>query len=479
MNENLKLHQNQTLQQTLAPLQVQYVKMLEMNAAAIEDEVRRRVDENPALDESESAPAHEWESAPAHENPTGDDSGDYDREDDVADRYMPNRQSADTADRRLIMESNADVPTLSESLTRQLDELDLPAPVSMMARYIIGNLDDNGRLTRTPQALADDISMHTGTDLTVDDLRPALDAVRSLDPAGVGAVDLRDCLLLQLDRRQPGQAVDDARRIIADCFDIFATKNLTRLRRCTGLSADRLEAASALIRTLNPKPGNSEGTNPADRALHITPDFYVEPDEGHPGRFVISLAERIPGLSVSESYSPEAEQSVGTAKGADNARAFIRSRRQEATEFIDLLRRRNDTLMAVMRAIVKVQRQFFETEDPSLIRPMILKDISAMTDRDMSVVSRATSGKYVATPGGVYPLKMFFNERPTDDADVSQHAIQQTMRAIIDAEDKQRPLSDEAIQTALAARGMDIARRTVVKYREQMQIPNSRARRHI
>lgn len=477
MKEALNLNQHQALQQTLAPLQVQYVKMLEMNTAAIEDEVQRRVDENPALEENKE------DLSAAADNDTSfdysDDAGsEYDREDDVADRYTP-RYGADDVDRRRAMEANPDVPTLSESLNRQLSELNLDKSTRMIARYIIGNLDDNGRLTRSPQALADDLSMHTGADLSVADLEPALNAVRSLDPAGVGAIDLKDCLLLQLDRRPQSQGVEDARKIITDCFDIFATKNIVKLRRCTGLSNERLEAASAVIRTLNPKPGNSENANPTDRTLHISPDFYVEPDESQPGRFTISLAQRLPELTVSESYEPEAEKALGTGKGADTAKAFIRSRRQEATEFIDLLRRRNDTLMAVIRAIVKVQSEFFETEDPSTIKPMILKDISAMTGRDMSVISRATSGKYVATPGGVYPLKMFFNERPTESQDVSLHGIQQTIRSIIDGEDKKHPLSDEAIQEELSRRGMPIARRTVVKYREQMKIPNSRARRNL
>jgi RNA polymerase sigma-54 factor len=240
-----------------------------------------------------------------------------------------------------------------------------------------------------------------------------------------------------------------------------------------------LREALTVIRTLNPKPGNSDSNAPEDRMMHITPDFTVEPDDNDPTeqRFIVSLTQRLPELAVAESY--KIGDNIQSSARKDKTMAFIRSRSQEASEFIDLLQRRSQTLLDVMKAIVSVQADFFRTEERSQIRPMILKDIAQITGRDMSVISRATNGKYVATRGGLYPLKMFFNERPKEDSDVSSHQILEALRTMIDGEDKRRPLSDDALAEMLQARGFDIARRTVAKYREQLNIPNSRGRRDL
>lgn len=468
MKEKQIMTQRQALTQTLAPLQVRYVKMLEMNAAAIEDEVNRQLDENPALEGI----------AENHvENADSMDLSDYDKEDDRADVYAAYRRQSRDNVAKMPLEANADSgETLRESLERQLGEVELPLSVRRLAIYIIGNLDDNGRLSRSLQSMADDITIHTGVEVSEADMQLAMETVRSMDPAGVGAFDLQDCLLLQLDRRKPTMARDDAKMLVDNHFDLLAVNNFDRLRTRSGLTPRRLESAVDYIKTLNPKPGNVQPLSFDDRVMQITPDFSVEPDENHKGRFVITLLQNIPELTVSESYNVDNENALHGQRG-NSARLFIRSRRHEATEFIDLIERRNATLMDVMRAIVKIQTQFFTTEDIADIKPMILKDISELTGRDLSVISRATSGKYVATPGGVYPLKMFFNERPHDDMELSQHTILTELKKIIETEDKHKPLSDDALTDMLAQRGMPIARRTVAKYREQLNIPNSRGRR--
>lgn len=461
MKEGLNITQNTALTQTLAPVQVQFVKLLEMNTAAIEDEVRRRLDENPALEETP-------DSAPAEEFPETDDFP-----------LPPTAYFPAGSAERMPIEANPDAPDMRESLIAQLDELDIDRPTRALAEYIVGALDGNGRLTRSPEAMAHDVSMTTGIDISPEMLRPALDAVRSLDPPGIGASDLRDCLLLQARRRDDKPANVLACRILDKYFDLFASGRLDRLQSRLGVTADELEDAVKVIRALNPKPGNSDTGDLSQRMLHITPDFIVEPDENDPEgrRFLISLAQRLPGLAVSESYLPGSIKA--SSRQNREALAFVRSKSREASEFIDLLERRNSTLLDVMRAIVDIQHEFFATDDPALIRPMVLKDVSAKTGRDMSVISRSTNGKYVATRNGVYPLKMFFNERPHEDSDVSSHRILETLREIIDAEDKSHPLSDDALTEMLASRGLEIARRTVAKYREQLHIPNSRTRRTV
>jgi RNA polymerase sigma-54 factor len=484
MKEGFELSQTQSQIQTLAPLQVQFVKLLEMNTAAIEDEVHRRLDENPALEEKSPCadPVDDGESDDSY-NESADElqRADYRDEDDMMPSYRTRQQNSSDDDdsRRMSIDANAASTDMAEDLTEQLAEFDLSERDRMFAEYIIGNLDNNGRMTRTLSAIADDIAIHTGYDITRDDLQTAFDAVRSLDPAGVGAVDLRDCLLLQLRRRENSLAVKTAIEILDRHFDLFANKHFDRLRSKIGINDEQLSEALDVIRTLNPKPGNSDSNAPEDRMMHITPDFIVEPDDNDPTeqRFIVSLTQRLPELAVAESY--KIGDSIQSSARKDKTMAFIRSRSQEASEFIDLLQRRSQTLLDVMKAIVSVQADFFRSEERSLIRPMILKDIAQLTGRDMSVISRATNGKYVATRGGLYPLKMFFNERPKEDSDVSSHQILEALRTVIADEDKRRPLSDDALTDMLKERGFDIARRTVAKYREQLNIPNSRGRRDL
>ena len=488
MNDRLEMQQSLGQTQTLAPLQVQYVKLLEMNTAAIEDEVQRRLDENPALEAKDSMAPHEQEEDGGGFSETAEDlqRADYRSEDDMPPVPHQGVHRVDADARRRALENDPDEQDMAESLQRQVGELPgLDAQTAAFARYIIGSLDSNGRMTRPLAALADDIAVSTGLDVTADDLRPALDAVRSLDPAGVCAADLRDCLLLQLDRREPSKDVELAREIVDRHFDLLGMRRRDKLMAKTGTSGDpeALDRALRIIQTLNPKPGNSEaGQAMADRAMHITPDFTVEPDPSDPSgeRQVVALTQRIPELGVADWKIAD----IGAGKGSAGAKAaaaqqFMRSRMQEAQDFIGIMHRRTDTLLAIMQAIVRVQAEFFRTADPSTIRPMILKDIAEAVGRDISVVSRATAGKYVATPSGTYPLKMFFNERPSDESDASAHQVIEAIRAIIAAEDRRHPLADDAIADKLQERGMPIARRTVTKYREQLSIPNSRGRRSL
>lgn len=479
MKEGLELSQNLTHNQTLAPLQVQFVKLLEMNTAAIEEEVRRRVDENPALeivypggnagnivaDSTFSESAEQLQRA------------DFRNDDDIPDYLMSGRfrtanDSADVDRRTVIESSTAEYYDMSQLLLRQLREIpDISARDRAFAEYIIGDLDSNGRLTRSLSEMADDISFSTGAEILSEDLEPALRIIRSLDPPGVGAIDLQDCLLLQLNRYPDSATSQLAKEIVRNHFNLLGLRRMDKLETATGVSCEELEKAIALIRTLNPKPGNSEGANPEDNAMHISPDFIVEPDGVRKGFFNIYLTQQLPELRVAQW-----QVDTNTVDSTDVER-FIRSRTSEANEFLGLLQRRSRTLNKIMAAIVKHQSKFFSTEDESDIRPMVLRDIAADTGKDISVVSRAISGKYVATQGGVYPLKMFFGERPTASEDISAHAIMRQLRELVDNEDKKKPLSDDALTAALQARGMDIARRTVAKYREQMKIPNSRGRR--
>lgn len=474
MEESLKLSQKQQLRQTLSPVQVQYVRLLEMGTAEIEDEVKRELDENPALEASSDDQSRQ-----------SDDQGetaeqmmlaDYRSEDDVPSYRLEAKNGP--SDRTFFdPDTRQEGETLMAYLAEQLRQSGMDGRELETAVFLAGSLDGNGYLTRALPLVREDLEVQTGVEVTMDEMRSALDTLRSLDPAGVGASDLRDCLLLQLRRLDPQQDVADATEIITHYFDLFAGMKMDRLMTAASLSESRLKAAIDLIRTLNPKPGATfEGSDSEAeiRAAHITPDFYVETDGD---RLLLSMPDNLPHLSIEQSFDVDnIEINPRMPRRDADALAFLKSRRDSAADFIKAIGMRRETLWRVMTAIMRHQRDFFLTNDELKLRPMILKDIAAATGYDISVVSRATQGKYVATAGGIHPLKFFFNERPKSDSDASSLEIMAALRQIVDKENKRSPLSDEALTAALKARGYDIARRTVAKYREKAGIPVARLR---
>ena len=474
MEESLKLSQKQQLRQTLSPVQVQYVRLLEMGTAEIEDEVKRELDENPALEASSDDQSRQ-----------SDDQGetaeqmmlaDYRSEDDVP-SYRLEAKNGPSNRTFFDPDTRQEGETLMAYLAEQLRQSGMDGSELETAVFLAGSLDGNGYLTRALPLVREDLEVQTGVEVTMDEMRSALDTLRSLDPAGVGASDLRDCLLLQLRRLDPQQDVADATEIITHYFDLFAGMKMDRLMTAASLSESRLKAAIDLIRTLNPKPGATfEGSDSEAeiRAAHITPDFYVETDGD---RLLLSMPDNLPHLSIEQSFDVDnIEINPRMPRREADAMAFLKSRRDSAADFIKAIGMRRETLWRVMTAIMRHQRDFFLTNDELKLRPMILKDIAAATGYDISVVSRATQGKYVATAGGIYPLKFFFNERPKSDSDASSLEIMAALRQIVDKENKRSPLSDEALTAALKARGYDIARRTVAKYREKAGIPVARLR---
>ena len=477
MKVKTDISQQTALRTHLSPQQVRFVRLLEMSGPEIEEVVRNELDDNPALEaKDEELPAPETDSFEGEGDSYDETSeqmqaADYGNEDDIPAHLLHPSGNNDEDGFSSWIEQHRNSPSLIDSLNEQLDFIDAPPRDIAIARYLLGYLDDNGRLSRSLNDIADDISIATGATVTRKDLIPALDIIRyQLDPPGLGAVDLRECLLIQLRRRQPKTlAVRAAQEIIEDNFDLFTKKHLDKLKSVLGVDKEVVDEALDIIRSLDPKPGGSQGDAISNRLSHITPDFFVESVDGEPGRFSVTLNQRLPELAVEQSFLVEANDKT--------SRKFIRSKRDEANTFISLIKRRSDTLLAVMKAIVTIQHKFFETEDSASLRPMILNDINDLTGFDRSVISRATSNKYVATPGGVYPLKMFFNDTPTEDADTSSSEIVAELKKIIDGEDKKRPLSDRVLTDMLNEKGYGLARRTVTKYREKNNIPVARLRK--
>ncbi len=476
MDESLSLSQQQKTQQRLAPIQLQYARMLEMTGIEIEDEVRRAVDDNPALEICDHDPqTNSNEDNNFSESAEEMQRADYRNEDDIP-FYRLEANNRSVNDEYYRPEAVYNVNSIIETLVSQLSELELDETQFKIAQYIIGCIDDNGYLSRDLHQISNDLNFTAGIEVSYDEIKTAFEQVRSLDPPGIGAIDLRDCLLLQLRRLPTTPIVSLATEIITDYFDLFSKMHYERL--CDNLNIDHntLRKAIEQIRDLNPKPGSAiSGSSEEERSGHIIPDFSVEVDGES---ITLSLLNNIPELQIEETFREISGQQFMSERDKQ-AQIFIKQKRDEARDFITTLKMRQETLFRIMSAIVKIQRKFFLTDDESLIRPMILKDIASLTGYNLAVISRATAAKYVATASGIYPLKLFFNERPKEDDDTSFHEIQAVLKEIISNENKHKPLSDEAITATLKERGYDIARRTVAKYRERMGIPVARLRKSL
>lgn len=470
--ENLRQELTQRLAQRLNLQSVALGRILEMTTPEFEDEIRRELDDNPALEAVDDTPTDSDYSA------IDDGQDDHDSAHD----FRPTSRSASATDPTSWAADDGD--SMIEVILRRLaSEAELTPDEMRIAAHIVGNLDSNGYLTRSPEAIADDLAVTEGMDVTKADVMRVLDAVRALEPAGLGAFDLRDCLLLQLDRKEPSVEVKTAREIIANHFDLFSKMHYERLQGALEIPREALVDALELIKSLNPKPGSAlDIARPSDRARHVVPDFILECDEDD-DRFSVTLAGRIPDLSIEESFVADpAEQNVmseALRQRRQQTQTFIRKKRDDALSFINLVELRSLTLLSVARAIVNRQRRFFLTGDNADIKPMILKDIAADTGLDMSVISRATAGKYISAPNGIYPLKLFFNESTGGEADISSHEILDALSKMIAAEDKHSPLSDRELTEGLARQGYDIARRTVAKYRERLGQPVARLRKQL
>lgn len=464
-----------------------------MNRVEMEDEVRHEVLDNPAIqvsdnDESgqhddfnESGNDNEDDGSANEIKPDPDmrDNDDDDDNDDIpAYRLNISNHSADDKAYEPVATSEN---SLIDYLTEQINEQNLTENQRKIADYIIGNIDSNGYLTRSVSAISDDLIFQTDLNVSEDEISTVLQMIRDLDPAGVGAVDLRDCLLLQLERLSGSADNMAAYDIIDKYFVEFSKKHYDKIISAMKISAEDFRRALDIIRALNPKPGSLYGSADNAKAQHIIPDFSVEIDGD---TITLTLLNNIPDLQIEESFQAMYD-SLSTKKprnrNEEEANRFVKDKYESASAFIAMLRQRQTTLFNTMRAIVDRQKDFFLTEDESSLRPMVLKDIAADTGYDISVISRATSGKYVMTQGGIYPLKFFFNEGMRRDSgeDVSTREIQSSLKQLIEKEDKNKPYSDEQLCALLKEKGYEIARRTIAKYRERLGFPVARLRKEL
>lgn len=483
----MALKQQQELKQTqrLSPLQMQVIKLVELNTVEVEDRIKQEVEDNPALDTGNDDSLNEKEN---DEQEMGDEItqdeimlGDYLSEEEIPDFHINQRDRKNETN--FIEISYYDDVSLIDSLLEQLSLLDLDERRHTIATYIIGNLDENGYLQRELQAIADDLLFQQQLEVTTLQLEDLLYEIQELDPAGVGARNLQECLLLQLARKEPTQAVKLSETILTDYFEEFSRKHYDKIIQQLSISQDELRDAIEEITSLNPKPGNSMGGALQTAMNNITPDFLVDTFNGQVSIHLNN--SNIPSLKVNNSFSEmlKGYQENRESMSADDKQAmlFMKQKVDSAKWFIDAVKQRQNTLERTMEAIVKLQYDFFLNEDESQLKPMVLKDVAERTGFDISTVSRVSNSKYVQTNNGIYPLKYFFSEamQTTEGEDISSREVKKILKESIEAENSSRPLTDDQLTQILNEKGYLIARRTVAKYREQLNIPVSRLRKKI
>lgn len=460
------LEQTLTQRNIITQRQLRFVNALEKTAQEFDREVEKELEENNAL-EAEPDPGHSELRFPDPERTP---------------RYYQTHQSAfEEAPEFAPRDYSA---TLYDSLRTQLAEQRSLSPDTVKAaEYIIDSLEPDGYLRLSLEDIREDMEFHHGLYLPEEALQEALRAIRGMDPAGIGASDLRDCLLLQLRRLSPSPVLSDAIAIVEKKFDALSSRHYHKILSGLRMKEERLRPALELITSLNPRPGLAIGDDTESTNI-VIPDFIISEDT-ETGEFTIHVNNRIPELRIAESFESaikDLETSRRQRLAKSDANQYVLSKLNDAREFIQIFKQRQQTLFMVMSAIVKLQREYFETADIYNLRPMMLKDIERETGLDLSTISRATKNKSVDLPWGVFPLRFFFTQSQgggegADGSAITNRQIEEEIRKIVNEENKKRPLSDQAIAVKLEERGYPISRRTVTKYRERIDIPIARLRK--
>ena len=465
-----------SLQQKLSPQQIQMIKLLELPAVQLEQRIKQEIEDNIVLEEEER-------SAEDEEQPPQQISFDeYLREDDTPSyKSRINNFSKDDKQRPVYLTEGR---SLQEYLVEQLGYRNLPERDLRLAVYLIGSIDEDGYLRRDLESVADDIAFTVGIETSAEELEKLLGIIHELEPAGIGARNLQECLLLQMAQipvnSRPRRL---ARKILTAYFDEFVKKHYEKLMSRLQVSEDDFREAIAEIRHLSPKPGNLYAEGGTDTTPYIIPDFILDYQDG---RFQLSLnSYNVPEVRVNRRYMDMIREMVGsdgTVREKDKeAIQFVKNKIDSAKWFISAIKQRHDTLMRTMQTILDYQQEYFKDGDKSKLRPMILKDIADRTGLDVSTISRVVNSKYVQTQFGIILLKSLFSEAMQTESgeEVSSYEIKNILQECIDEEDKRHPLTDETLMDILNSKGYRIARRTVAKYREMLGIPVARLRKQI
>ena len=484
----LKQRLQQKLLQKLSPQQIQMIKLLEIPAMQMEQRIKKEMEDNPVLEEGEENDLKTDEQEEEFtENDTDIDDEEFSLEDYLEDEDIPNYRLSinnySDDDRR------PEMPFVSSSgfhayLESQLGLRSLTERQEMLAQYILGNMDDDGYLRRKLEAIVDDLAFTQNITTTEAELYEILEIVHDFDPAGVGARDLQECLYLQITRKNQSEPpVATATRIIKSHFNEFTRKHYDKILKRMNITEEELKEAIDEILKLNPRPGSSYSDPLHHSAQHIVPDFILDIKDGE---FMLSLnTHNVPELRINRSYSEMLEMYANrknrSSKKERDAFTFVKQKLDSAKWFIDAIIQRQNTLMLTMNAIIDYQKEYFADGDEKKLRPMILKNIAEKTGLDISTISRVANSKYIQTHFGIFPLKSFFSEGLQSETgeEVSTREIKNILSGCIEKENKRKPLTDEKLAAILKKKGYNIARRTVAKYREQLNIPVARLRKEL
>lgn len=491
-----KLSLNQSLQQKLSPQQIQFIKLLQVPTAELENRIEEELEINPVLEEgSESEQDEEPDTNTSDEAPEVEgaqtetttssediDIKDYLRDDDYNSyKTYSDGDGEDDDDREMPIPMGT---SLHETLMTQLGFIGLDERMQAIGKQLIGSIEGDGYIRRDMESIVNDLAFSQSIETTLEEVEALLRRIQSFDPAGIAARNLQECLLLQLERMDDGQDVDVivAKRILNECYEEFTKKHYPKILKKLDLDdEDYIKDAIELIVRLNPKPGGELNTGMA-KNQYVIPDFILTNNNG---KLELALNSRnAPELRVSRSYTDmfkAYDKSDKKDKKLKEAVSFVKQKLDAAKWFIDAIKQRQHTLLRTMRAIVDFQYDYFQEGDETKLRPMILKDIAQMINMDISTVSRVASSKTVQTDFGVFPLKYFFSEGIATDSgeEVSSREVKQIIKDLIELEDKKKPLSDDKLEDLLNEKGYNIARRTVAKYREQLNIPVARLRKEM
>lgn len=507
-----RLTQVQRQELKLSPQQIQLMKLLQLPLIELEQRIKEEIESNPALedsinsDENESTAEerdnndNELDSFDNNDDDLGEnddynddefdlrkeegfDLNDYLSEEDEYDYAYKSHANNHSADDEDYQAPIVHEESFQDYLIHQLGFHDLTEEEETIGEVIIGNLDDNGYLSRPVANIVDDLLFTMNLETTEEEVNKVLNVVQQLDPPGIGARDLQECLLIQLQRLQEENPYSDYKlciTIIKDCFEEFIKKHYDKIAKKTGASNRQLKAALDEILKLNPKPGDSS-TSGARNSHYITPDFFIYNKDGN---LELSLDGRNnPDLKVNKQYTKMLEDFSKSkeSRSMQEAATFVRQKIDSAKWFIDAIKQRQHTLYITMKAIMDMQQEYFLTGDDTKLKPMILKDIAEKVGLDISTVSRVANSKYVQTPYGTFLLKTFFSEGITNEEgeEVSTREIKKILQDCVADENKAKPLTDEELMNVLKEKGYPIARRTVAKYREQLGIPVARLRKEL
>lgn len=470
LKQSLELKQTQKL----SPLQIQTIKLIELPTQELEQRIRKELEENPVLDEDISSGDREDD----EEGPREVSLSDY-KEDDYIPSYKLKVNNYGK-DERPQYSTFSVKESFSQSLMDQLGFRQLTEHQHQIAAFIIGSLDDDGYLRRDIESLVDDLAFRAGIETDEKEVLQMLKIIQEFDPPGVGARDLRECLLIQIRALRQTPDVLNAEAILRDHFTEFTNKHFQKIMSRMGLSEKEMKDALAKILKLNPSPGGQIDDSYNDQAQQIVPDFILTLENGELKLTMPRFS--IPELKVNRKYADILLDAANSSeREKKEAATFVKKKLDSAKWFVEAIKQRHNTLESTMRAIIDYQKEYFMDGDESHLKPMVLRDIAEKTGFDISTISRVVNSKYIETHFGIYSLKYFFSEglENQDGEEVSTRELKKALQECVDGEDKKKPLTDDQLVDELTKRGYKVARRTIAKYRDQLNIPKARLRKSL